>query len=268
MIGAPTYGSTEIRDKFMDTVFDFVTNGHLDPKAAIIPVCRWDSGDDAPVYSSTLFYNGNNTAPAILNGFLGGNLEPENGLTALSPFPLGQYSTAVSQAFEEGGESHGKRQRFHMLPILANREALQKAHDLFFQLAKTSFDGMNATIGMAFNPITSQFLKASNAKPGSLQGLDERPAFWIEQTYTWEEEGDDVRIENFVQGYNTNILETLRSMNATALFHYLNEADEGQPVFESYPAGNLDRLKQIRAKYDPARVFTDLMPGGWKVEAA
>jgi hypothetical protein len=48
----------------------------------------------------------------------------------------------------------------------------------------------------------------------------------------------------------------------------MNDAGKGQPIFQSYPAANLRRLKTIRTKYDPLRVYTNLMPGGWKVADA
>lgn len=63
------------------------------------------------------------------------------------------------------------------------------------------------------------------------------------------------------------MLKSLDALNATGSFYYLNEADEGQPVFESYPPENLKGLRKIRQKYDPKRIFTDLMPGGFKVDA-
>ena len=49
---------------------------------------------------------------------------------------------------------------------------------------------------------------------------------------------------------------------------YLNDADKGQDVFGGYPAENVQALQKLRNKYDPDRVFTDLMPGGWKVAHA
>jgi hypothetical protein len=45
----------------------------------------------------------------------------------------------------------------------------------------------------------------------------------------------------------------------------MNDAGLGQPIFQNYPAANLAKLKTIRSKYDPNKVFTTLMPGGWKV---
>jgi hypothetical protein len=153
--------------------------------------------------------------------------------------PLGQYSNAVAPPFEEGGESYKKRQRFHLLPIVADREAMQIVHDACFDLAQTSFAGTNAVIGLGFNPITSQLLSASNGKPGSLQGLHETVSFWVEQTYMWADQDDDARIDEFIQIFNGNISASLQSINATGSFYYLNEADDEQPVFESYPIVNL-----------------------------
>lgn len=49
---------------------------------------------------------------------------------------------------------------------------------------------------------------------------------------------------------------------------YLNDADLDQPVFAGYPAENVQRLKEIRAKYDPGMIYTNLMPGGFKVAHA
>lgn len=118
---------------------------------------------------------------------------------------------------------------------------------------------------MAFNPITTQLLAASNKWPGSLQGLDQQPAFWIEQTYSWKNAADDAVVDEFIQNFNTDMLRRLEIMNATGSFYYLNEADVDQPVFQNYPATNLQRLKEIRCKYDPERVYTDLIPGGFKV---
>lgn len=269
MFGSPSYGQSEVKDAFIDSVYNFAQQGHMDPKSAIIPVAQYHSGSSSPDYSATLVHTGNNTSPAILQDFLGGRLSPLNSSNTLFPFSLARFSQAVTPSFQEGGLSHGSRQRFHLLPIKANLEAMRLVHDAYFAAAQATFaDVEGAIIGFAFNPITSQLLRKSNEKPGSLQGLNEDPACWIEQTYSWKNAADDALFDNFIRNFEANITEPLRTMNATSSFYYLNEADEGQPVFESYPDGNLARLKRIRAKYDPKRVFTDLMPGGFKVDAA
>ncbi|KAI1455764.1 hypothetical protein F4805DRAFT_468505 [Annulohypoxylon moriforme] len=48
-------------------------------------------------------------------------------------------------------------------------------------------------------------------------------------------------------------------------FVYLNYADASQNPLGSYGEGNLRRLKEVAAKYDPEQVFQTLCPGGFKV---
>jgi hypothetical protein len=48
----------------------------------------------------------------------------------------------------------------------------------------------------------------------------------------------------------------------------LDNADKGQKIFESYGLESVLKLKAIRDKYDPNRVFTDLMPGGFTIDKA
>ncbi|KAJ0384486.1 hypothetical protein COL922a_008303 [Colletotrichum nupharicola] len=246
MLASPSYGGEEVKQEFIEGVYNFAANGHEDPKAAVVPVITYVSGTDGPTYSATLFYNGNSASPTILGDFLGNILTPDNSSKSLSSFPMGKYHQAVLPAFQKGGRAYGSRQRFHLLPIYANKEAMLIAHDMYFELAKSTFSNTEGgIIGLAFNPITSALLAATNARPA-----------------------DDEVVDKFISEFNTKVRERLEPMGVLYPFYYLNEADIGQSVFESYPDGNLDRLKEIRAKYDPGRVFTDLMPGGFKVAAA
>ncbi|KAK6845942.1 hypothetical protein PG987_001130 [Apiospora arundinis] len=48
---------------------------------------------------------------------------------------------------------------------------------------------------------------------------------------------------------------------------YMNYADKTQDVLGSYGPENVDKMKQVAAKYDPDRVFQKLCPGGWKIPA-
>ncbi|KAI8243662.1 Bifunctional solanapyrone synthase [Colletotrichum sp. SAR 10_77] len=248
MLASPSYGGEEVKQQFIEGVYNFAANGHKDPKAAVLPVITYISGTDGPTYSATLFYNGNSTSPTILGDFLGDILTPDNSSKSLSSFTMGKYNQAVLPPFQKGGRSYGSRQRFHLLPIYANKEAMLVAHVLSLQSRRSA--------------------TPKEASSGAIQGIDESPSFWIEQTYSWTNEADDKVVDNFISEFNTKVRERLEPMGVLYPFYYLNEADIGQPVFESYPDGNLDRLKEIRAKYDPGRVFTDLMPGGFKVAAA
>lgn len=275
-----SYGdSPETRQKWTDSILDFVKNGDKDPKGAITPVARFSAGYTRPTYDSTLFYNGDSTSPAVLSDFLGGRLlantsqptplTPQANGTALNPFFLADYGAMVRPAFEAGGSAYGQRHKFHVVPILATQEAVDIVHDTYFDAVQQRLANVTGlTASLAYNVVTKTLTKATNAHPGALQGIDEVPAFWVEESVTWTDGADDALIEDFSTTVNAEIATKLEAINAKAKYIYLNDADKQQPVFESYGTENLRKLKQIRAKYDPAKVFTKLMPGGFKVDSA
>jgi len=82
----------------------------------------------------------------------------------------------------------------------------------------------------------------------------------------WTLESDDEKMLAWVQ----NITETIHSHNlAKGLgqdFIYLNDAADYQKPFDVIPAENLERMKSIRAKYDPDLVFRKLCSGGYKLD--
>jgi hypothetical protein len=191
-------------------------------------------------------------------------------MTSLSPLTMGQFSQAVLPAFKEGGESYGLNQRFRVVSHAATREAMDIVHDTFFDavVAYNLTSLKDFFVGLAWNSITTKFIEASNSGIGCPQGVAEEPVFWVEESLTWGDAADDSIIEAFVQSVNANITSQLEAINATRPYIYLNDAETGQAVFEGYPAVNLQRLKSIRAKYDPLKIYTNLMPGGFKVDHA
>ncbi|KAI5919382.1 FAD-binding domain-containing protein [Camillea tinctor] len=62
-------------------------------------------------------------------------------------------------------------------------------------------------------------------------------------------------VRDFAAGIEGGLLDSL----------YMNYADKTQDVLGSYGAENVERIKQVAAKYDPEQVFQKLCPGGWKI---
>lgn len=85
------------------------------------------------------------------------------------------------------------------------------------------------------------------------------------ENLSWSNASDDNRVKEFTEKLTRVMDEKLTAANQKARYQYLNDAGLGQEIFQTYPPENLEKLKQIREKYDSNRVFTDLMPGGWKV---
>ena len=93
------------------------------------------------------------------------------------------------------------------------------------------------------------------------------PYIWVEESITALPSVTDEDLDAFYDKANKEITKQLTEKGIKAAdFLYLNDANPGQDVFSTYPQENIERLKKIRAKYDAGRVYTDLMPGGWKVD--
>ena len=79
---------------------------------------------------------------------------------------------------------------------------------------------------------------------------------------------DDERVFAVHAQANANIKKKLSAAGLGPLpFMYLSDISKAQipELYPAYGAENLARMKAIRDKYDPERVFTDLVPGGAKV---
>lgn len=268
------YGSTDAaRDAYLATVLNMALHNDEDLAATTIPVARWGPNFTAPSYESTLFYNGT-SAPTSgpFAEFLYGNttgLKALNGTSTLRPISLAQYSRAMRSAFKEGGQSYGLRQKFRVVSIKATAEALKIVHDTYFESLAAS--GLANRVpeffsGLAFNVVNRNMAEKSAGMP---QNVPVEPAFWVEESVTWgKSEEFDKEVSKWVVDVNTEIEAKLEAINGSNRYIYLNDADKGQKVFESYGRESVEKLKEIREKYDPNRVFTDLMPGGWKVDYA
>ncbi|KAF2014429.1 FAD-binding domain-containing protein [Aaosphaeria arxii CBS 175.79] len=267
------YGSSNAtRDAWLKNIVDFTNSIDKDGDtgAAVIPVARWGPNFTAPLYQTTLFYNGT-AAPASgpFAEFINGTtLKALNDTSNMRRISLTQYGAALGPAFKPGGQSHGLNQKFHVVSTKATYEAATIVHDTFFsslQEAGLANRLPGFFVGLAFNCITQSWATASVGAP---QNMPQNPQFWIEQSLTWESEADTPEIEAWVHAVNAKMNEKLIAANQTERYTYLNDADKGQEVFSTYGEENLRKLQDIRNKYDPHRIFTDLLPGGFKVAHA
>lgn len=244
-----------------------------DLAATTINVARWGPNATAPSYESTLFYNGT-SAPTSgpLAEFIHGNttgLKALNGSSTLRPISLANYGRAMRSAFTDGGQSHGLRQKFRVVSIRATAAALRIMHDTYFDSLAAS--GLANRVPDFFSGVAFLILNRNMAEKcaGLPQNVPLEPALWIEESLTWGGKGEfDDEVEAWARSVNVEIERRLKEIDGVNRYIYLNDADKGQKVFESYGSENVERLKKVRDKYDPAKVFTDLMPGGWKVDHA
>lgn len=262
--------SDTIKDAYLDALLAMTLKGDEDTAAAVIPVARWGPNFTVPSYEASLFYNGS-VAPAsgVFSSFYNNSILPSvNKSSNLQPLSFARYSQTFRPAFQPGGLGYGLRQKFRVVSIKADREAMDIVHDAWLDAMKTS--GIADRVpgffsGLAYNCLTKTFTSQSQNMPQNVKPVAQ---LWVEESISWSNAEDDAEIEALVADFNAKIETQLEAKDLAVAYIYLNEADKGQKAFESYGVENVLKLKAIRAKYDPKKVFTDLMPGGFKVDKA
>jgi hypothetical protein len=269
-LGQTAYNTTDAVT-FLDSVYAFAFDGILDQKAAITPTVSI-SESQGLTYTSYVFYNAessNGTAtPAAIANFTGDNgiMPPISNTFAYRT--MANWSTDSSVGFDQ---VHGLRFRFHVLSMVASREAMTQIHDIYLEAAKnmtTSVTGFLATL--AFMPISESYIVNNRGDvSGDPMGIDatKAPYFWVEESIMWALSSDDAAVEQFIVDVNVKLDAALATLGVAAPYLYLNDADDSQPVFQGYNQDNVARMKTIRDKYDPGMVYTNQMPGGFKVAA-
>lgn len=250
---------------YLDGVYNFGKyGGPSDPKSAIIPTIVTFPAANLTVYAAARFYNYLTDSPKVFENFTAPKLVPVADSYALQP--LSDYIAATDAL-----QPLGLRQAFRTLSSVVDRDAVQIIHDTFISGVHSELSNINnLQASITFQPVTKDFVSHSAQTGGNPQGIDisKAPFFWMVENFTWDNAEDDATVHVAVDKITRNINHLLLAKSLSAQYLYMNDAGKGQPIFESYQPANLLKLKLIRAKYDPLRIYTDLMPGGWKVAYA
>lgn len=260
-VGITQFDQSQSRG-YLDGVYSFGKYGApADPKAAIIPTILTFPSANLTVYAAARFYDSLIDSSTAFENFTAPRLAPL--ADAYAQQPLADYIAATDAL-----QPNGLRQTFRTLSSVVNRDAVQQIHDTFISQVSSKLSnipGLQASI--TFQPVTKSFLQRSVESGGNPQGVDitKAPYFWMVENWTYTDSSYDATVEAAADTITADINAVLAQMSYDATYLYMNDAGKEQRVFQSYPAANLRRLKAIRAKYDPLRVYTNLLVGGWKV---
>ncbi|CAI0644504.1 unnamed protein product [Colletotrichum noveboracense] len=232
--------------KYLDAVYNFGKYGSADGKAAIIPTILTYPSYNITAYAAARFYDSETALATAFENFTSPTLTPVADSYALQPLA-----------------------EFRVLSLIVNREAVDLVHDSFIAAATSKLSpiiGLSASI--TFQPITKEFIEQGISRGGpNPQGVDpaKAPYFWVVENLSWQDAKDDAAARSFAETVTADIEAALEAKGVSGGYLYLNDAGKGQRIFQTYPAANLARLKAVRTKYDPLRIYTNLLVGGWKV---
>lgn len=260
-VGFAQFDQSQGKD-YLDGVYNFGKyGGPSDPKSAIIPTVVTFPAANMTVYVAARFYNSLTDSPKVFENFTAPKLVPVADSYALQP--LSDYIATTDSL-----QPLGLRQAFRTLSSIVDRECVQIIHDTFKSGVHSELSEIaNLQASITFQPVTKDFVSHSARTGGNPQGVDisKAPFFWMAENFSWDSAEDDATVQAAADKITANINYLLHTRSFNTQYLYMNDAGEGQTIFENYPAANLLKLKLIRAKYDPLRIYTDLMPGGWKV---
>ncbi|KAI8310275.1 Bifunctional solanapyrone synthase [Colletotrichum sp. SAR11_59] len=244
-VGISQYAQSD-SSKYLDAVYNFGKYGSADGKAAIIPTILTYPSYNITAYAAARFYDSETAPVTAFENFTSPVLAPVADSYALQPLA-----------------------EFRVLSLVVNREAVDLVHDSFIAAATSklsSIVGLSASI--TFQPITKEFIEQGISRGGpNPQGVDpaKAPYFWVVENLSWQDAKDDAAARGFAETVTADIEAALEAKGVSGGYLYLNDAGKGQRIFQTYPAANLARLKAVRTKYDPLRIYTNLLVGGWKV---
>ena len=258
-VGIAQCDAATSRDQFLNAVYTFAKYGSSDQKAAIIPITLSLPGQGITAYAVTKFYDDSDLNEDVFSNFSAPALPPL--VDSFAYQPLNEYLHMTDPL-----QPNGLRQEFRTISFIVDAQAIAYVHDQFLAQIDSLATVAGLTASFTFQPVSKSFVQASVNAGGNPQGvpISKAPYLWVVLNWSWTNPADDSQVRSFATSITSQFESYFSETGVRSPYLYMNDAGPGQPVFQGYPAANLARLKAIRGKYDPRRVFTDLMPGGWK----
>lgn len=119
-------------------------------------------------------------------------------------------------------------------------------------------------LGMDLLP-PALYARRAEANALGLTDREDRPLIIVQLTMTWSNAEDDDTVEMAAMDLIANIQQDVGKLGALDPFIYINYAAPWQKPMAGYGEASVDRLLKVQRQYDPQRVFTDLVPGGFKL---
>jgi Berberine and berberine like len=109
------------------------------------------------------------------------------------------------------------------------------------------------------------YTRHAEANALGLTGRKGKSFIIINLRVTWNNADDDARVSGEIKQLIATMEREVGSLGSLDPFVYLNYAAPWQKPISSYGQASVERLARIREQYDPQRVFTYTVPGGFKI---
>ncbi|KAF1834788.1 FAD-binding domain-containing protein [Decorospora gaudefroyi] len=120
-----------------------------------------------------------------------------------------------------------------------------------------------ATSTFVLSHIPKNVIDIGNANGGNAMGLEPIPQQWWTTLIDWEHAKDDEAARGIAIATTAKWKELGMASGSYLPFIYMNDASRDQDPLGSYPAANVERLREVAAKYDNLGVFQMLQNDGF-----
>jgi hypothetical protein len=165
------------------------------------------------------------------------------------------------------GSPDGQRYSDWMMSLKADRQILTFLVDTFYKMLPEVEAIANSGHFLVVQLITEGQLKGMQRNGGNALGLspDNGPLYIVNPQSQWHNEADDAKILNFWSKLFATVRAEAQKKDLNDDYIYMNYASPFQDPIASYGAANVQKLKVVSKKYDPAQVFQRLVPGHFKL---
>ncbi|KAK2772670.1 FAD binding domain-containing protein [Colletotrichum kahawae] len=211
---------------------------------------------------------------AVLRGVQEGTESPPSSFQKFSDLPSVLTQNVVQRTLDWHAQLDSPFQMFRIQfghkNMKADADQLYRTYEVWKAAVGDISDVEGLIPTLVLNTMAPSAMSvAKNNGIGNVWGLDDDEALIIWQTSTaWDKEDSDLRVTNFARG----VLDDMHAENVAkglaSEFIYMGDAAGLQNPFLGFPAGNIERMRNVRAAYDPLDVFTRQNWGGFKLPRA
>ncbi|KAK8139365.1 FAD-binding oxidoreductase [Apiospora sp. TS-2023a] len=117
-------------------------------------------------------------------------------------------------------------------------------------------------------PISTSAIEQGRARGGNALGLAAVNQTWLHIDVGWGLAEDDETARGMPRSIIDELEHAARAEDAYLPYQFMNDASFEQDVIGHYGSANVERLREIEAKYDPNHRLKALLPGGFKIPQA
>lgn len=190
------------------------------------------------------------------------------------------YGKKLLPTFPDDGEFKPQLNRLILcrnvwftLSFKNDARVVQKAAELHERLVEGLLEVIPAkdlVTQSLFQPLPRMFADIGVAKGGNVMGMDQNDGnalLWLSAVSVKKLEHEAL-VHRKTAAMTGELQRYAESISALAPWIYINYADPSQDPLASYGEENLEFMRIVSAKYDPAGLFQKRVPGSFKLSRA